>query len=179
MNLTDLGKTTKNFAGWRVNPNLTGNAVLSKIITSQGTNVLTFGFTIKGSKADQHYNTWLSFSKVNLHPADEQEAGHFLIHTRHGSFAVKQFDWLRQPVKVRCSCRDFYFRFAVWNHKAGVLFGRIPPKYKRKTTTRPEVNPQHIPGICKHIQLAAKVLISSRGAIVTASQQELSGIQRD
>lgn len=179
MNLTDLGKTTANFAGWRQNPNLTGNAALSKVITSQGTKVLTFGFTIKGSKADQHYNTWLSYLQVKMHPADSSESGHFLIHTKHGSFAVEQFDWIKQPVKVRCSCRDFYFRFAAWNHQKGALFGRIPPKYVRKTTTRPEVNPKHIPGICKHIQLAAKVLINSKGAIVMASQQELSGIGRD
>ena len=54
-------------------------------------------------------------------------------------------------VKVRCNCLDFYHRFAVWNHADNSLFGPKPPPYQRKTTDRPEVNPQRVPGFCKHL----------------------------
>lgn len=54
-------------------------------------------------------------------------------------------------VKVRCNCLDFYFRFANWNFNDSSIVGRAPIPYRRKTTTRPEVNPDHVPGMCKHL----------------------------
>ena len=54
-------------------------------------------------------------------------------------------------VAVRCNCLDFYYRFAMWNHNDGSLFGRKPKLYRRKTTTRPSVNPEKAPGVCKHL----------------------------
>ena len=54
-------------------------------------------------------------------------------------------------VKVNCSCLDFYYRFAVWDDRHKALDGSPPPPYIRKTQTRPEVNPMHSPGMCKHV----------------------------
>ena len=54
-------------------------------------------------------------------------------------------------VKVRCNCLDFYYRFAAWNFSDNSIVGRAPIPYHRKTTTRPEVNPDHVPGMCKHL----------------------------
>lgn len=54
-------------------------------------------------------------------------------------------------VKVRCSCLDFRFRFAAYNNTDKSLVGRPPPRYVRKTTTRPSVNPTQVPGMCKHL----------------------------
>lgn len=67
-------------------------------------------------------------------------------------------------VQVRCSCPDFYYRWWYYNNKNKVLTGPPMPAYARKTKTRPEVNPLHIPGACKHIisltdrLIAAKIL---------------------
>lgn len=59
---------------------------------------------------------------------------------------------LRQnDCKVRCDCLDFHFRFAYWNHNDGSLYGGPPPRYVRRTTNRPPVNPSRVPGICKHV----------------------------
>ena len=49
------------------------------------------------------------------------------------------------------NCPNFYFMFGYWDKKNEVLSGPSQKKYVRKTKTRPEVNPQHLPGMCKHI----------------------------
>lgn len=53
-------------------------------------------------------------------------------------------------VQVRCTCLDFYFRFALWNQRKNSLYGDPPDPYV-KTTDRPPVNPQQKPGVCKHL----------------------------
>ena len=68
------------------------------------------------------------------------------------------------PVKVRCDCHDFRWRFAHYDYKAGCLYGATPPIYKRKTTTRPPANPKGLPGICKHILNVINIM-KSEGVI--------------
>lgn len=53
-------------------------------------------------------------------------------------------------VKVRCNCLDFHYRFASYNSQDKSLVGRPPPPYQRKTN-RPPVNPDQVPGMCKHL----------------------------
>jgi hypothetical protein len=60
-------------------------------------------------------------------------------------------DFDMTPVRIRCSCLAFKFYFSYWNLKRGVLEGRPFPPYRRKTTWRPEKNPVHKAGMCKHL----------------------------
>ena len=61
-----------------------------------------------------------------------------------------QFSYASTPVQVRCTCPDFRFVWSWWDNSVQSLLG--PPKrYTRKTTTRPEANPPHAPGLCKHL----------------------------
>lgn len=53
-------------------------------------------------------------------------------------------------VKVRCNCLDFYYRFATWNFGDKSIVGPKPKPYI-KTTNRPPVNPDQVPGFCKHL----------------------------
>lgn len=55
-----------------------------------------------------------------------------------------------EDLKVRCTCSDFYWRFATWDAAQKALIGNPPPPYVKKTD-RPPVNPDQSPGICKHI----------------------------
>ncbi len=64
-------------------------------------------------------------------------------------------------VKVKCGCLDFYYRFAVWNHGDDSLIGNPPPPYIKKTN-RPPVNPNKVPGVCKHIIKLTQQLMSQR-----------------
>lgn len=66
-------------------------------------------------------------------------------------------------VKVRCTCLDFRWRFAVQNQQRNALFGPGPGIYQRKIgSNRPPNNPQHVPGLCKHLLALAEELRNSR-----------------
>lgn len=67
------------------------------------------------------------------------------------TYYIQPIDLNNHNVKVRCNCLDFYHRFAHYNHSDKSIVGRAPVPYQRKTTTRPEVNPDHVPGMCKHL----------------------------
>ncbi len=60
------------------------------------------------------------------------------------------------------NCPDFQFRFSWEDRAQQALYGGPPKVYTRKTPPpplgRPEVNPEFIPGICKHLYDFAKQL---------------------
>lgn len=68
----------------------------------------------------------------------------------------------RNNVEVRCTCLDFYFTFSAWNTNDKALYGEPAEPYVRKTTTRPERNPTHQSGMCKHILAVVKELRNER-----------------
>lgn len=53
-------------------------------------------------------------------------------------------------VQVRCTCKDFRWRFAYYNSGDGSLYGDPPDSYVSQTD-RPPVNPNNTPGVCKHL----------------------------
>ena len=65
-------------------------------------------------------------------------------------------------VQVRCGCKDFYFRWWYWNNKDKALAGPPMPAYVKKTRTRAEVNPLHVPGACKHLISLTDRLVQSK-----------------
>lgn len=65
----------------------------------------------------------------------------------------------KHQVQARCSCSDYRFTWSFYNDQAGSNLGKVEP-YVRKTTTRPERNPQHAPGLCKHLLEMVDVLRS-------------------
>lgn len=66
-------------------------------------------------------------------------------------YSIVPFNPNAVQAQVRCSCLDFYHRFAVYNERQNSLFGDSFPYYRRKTITRPPANPSKAPGICKHL----------------------------
>lgn len=153
---------TKKFKSWRGNyPDVEGKLV--DIIPNVSAKIITFRFRVKSvTNANEGYNTWLQVYNIEFsdHPLSstsikilEKETGKPLYFER-----ISLTDASRKNfVRVRCSCMDFRFRFA-WEDKAvQALYGGRPARYTRKPgSTRPEVNPKHIPGMCKHIYQAAK-----------------------
>lgn len=61
----------------------------------------------------------------------------------------------KNKVTVRCGCDDYYYKYWFWNKKAKAHEGSSFAPYTRKTPPppegRPEVNPSHTPGLCKHL----------------------------
>lgn len=65
----------------------------------------------------------------------------------------------QNDVKLSCNCLDFYYRFSKYNEKDDSLYGGSPPPYVKKTD-RPPVNPDKIPGMCKHLLRLSDQLLS-------------------
>ena len=78
-------------------------------------------------------------------------------------FHIRPISLSNNNIKVRCTCLDFRWRFAIWNDKADALYGPGPGVYRR-TTDRAPVNPQQVPGLCKHL-LAMTIEIKQMGLV--------------
>jgi hypothetical protein len=104
----------------------------------------------KSEGAEKDYTTRLMFSNIKF--VQEPSAQHVTVTGADGT------EYHFSPVKiggghhirVNCECLDFYYRFAAWNHAKKALDG-TPPKPYIKKTNRPPVNPNKVPGVCKHI----------------------------
>lgn len=66
------------------------------------------------------------------------------------TYFVKPVDLDNVYVKVRCTCLDFYWRFAYYDKKDSSLFGQGPKPYVKKTDRKPG-NINKVPGLCKHL----------------------------
>lgn len=107
------------------------------------------------ARGENLYNQTIIFHGVEY--VSEKDGKHFIPLSYKSGTEVKYtymapLKFNESPVRVWCSCMDFRFRFEMWNEQNGALVApRKPRPYTRKTTTRSEVNPDHIPGFCKHI----------------------------
>jgi hypothetical protein len=63
-------------------------------------------------------------------------------------------------VAMSCMCSDFTFTWEKELFDVGSLIGKWRP-YQRKTTTWPQRNPKHVPGLCKHVWSLIKTLSSN------------------
>lgn len=57
------------------------------------------------------------------------------------------------PTQVSCTCKDYIYSYAYYNAKHGSHYGSLPVIPPPKGV-RPPRNPQHLPGMCKHIAAA-------------------------
>lgn len=114
---------------------------------------VTRGLNVKATvrSNQREYAPQIQFLGVNFLPAPTTTSITFM-----GSDGqernMEPVDLTQSNVKVRCNCLDFYFRFSTWNYNDSSLLGRRPPLYRRVPgSNRPPVNPQRVPGVCKHI----------------------------
>lgn len=123
------------------------NVVNYDIIPSVGERTLLVKSRIRGETAN--YQPQIRFTNVAF--SSDQKPGFTQIKAVDGTdLFVRQFTAAQTQAKVKCNCLDFYYRFAVWNHSKKSLEGDPPPPYVKKTD-RPPVNPNKVPGSCKHI----------------------------
>ena len=61
---------------------------------------------------------------------------------------------LTLPVRVRCSCADYYYTFGFYNYKRRCNIGSAPAPYERVGGNKDIItirNPRRLPGLCKHL----------------------------
>lgn len=93
------------------------------------------------------YRTSFSFFKVHF---NSKRTRQFPIRVENKDGLLVHAERVREdyhPVRVRCSCKDYYFTWWWWNNQNKSHSGPRLPKYVRKTDTYPERNPLHIPGL--------------------------------
>ena len=110
----------------------------------------------KGVKKPSYYKVYLEFMNVKF--ADEPEKlddTWAKIEYKGDTYYFEKPAIDMNPIRVRCDCMDFTHRFSHECQHAGILYGGNPTTYVRKTPAPPEgrpyVNPEHVPGMCKHI----------------------------
>jgi hypothetical protein len=99
--------------------------------------------------ANSSYNTRAIFENVIFKNDPDQNTAS-IIATDGEEYHFNRINKGRSDIKVSCSCLDFYYRFAAFNHKANALASEPPKPYVKKTDRAP-VNPNEVPGVCKHI----------------------------
>jgi hypothetical protein len=150
MNLISLYDNAKRVSKSRTNYGQNSNWNLKNVIPFEGTGTLLFQAECHGETVEAVHIVNMQFSGLKILSELPENADYKEIEYKGEIYYIER-PTLHTEVTVRCSCPDFYFTFMWYNFKNKTLFGRMGKRYVRKTTTRPERNPLHIPGICKHL----------------------------
>lgn len=76
----------------------------------------------------------------------------FQIDMGHGNYKYIAQLTADDPVLLRCNCPDYRHSFSWENHDVKSLQGKRIPYQRVPGSNRPPRNPDHIPGICKHLR---------------------------
>lgn len=108
--------------------------------------------TIRGeARGTSLYPMTIAFYNVSMSTTRDAEHQVLAKDRDSNEYYLERISMSKHKCQVRCSCRDFYFTWQWWDRSNKALFGPNFPKYVRKTTTWPERNPGHYPGLCKHL----------------------------
>lgn len=111
------------------------------------------------SSHGHRYVTSIMFTDVGFEPVINNEPGVIEFEGTDGeTYHMHPVLQVGDDVDVSCTCMDFRFRFANQHFQNGSLDGNPPPRYQRKTDTRPPVNPDNVLGACKHLVATANKL---------------------
>lgn len=113
-------------------------------------------FEAKTDKKGLKHNVVIMFRNLSIEM--ERDDDHPM------GFEVLPDQWLyverpslsKTDIGVVCTCSDYYFTWWKWNkEKKAYIGGPNMPAYQRKTPPPPKgypyKNPDHVPGVCKHI----------------------------
>lgn len=110
------------------------------------------------SRGTKLYPVVIAFYGVNFSQT-KSSATPIETKTKDGeTWFMEKLDSKEHKVQVRCQCADYYFTWQYYNRMKHALHGKAFPAYVRKTSTYPERNPIHVPGLCKHLYRFAERL---------------------
>jgi hypothetical protein len=151
MNLVELHDSTKRLAHWRGEGyGMNRNWIVKNVVPYVGTKSLLFTAECYGESVDATHICHMMFTGVRYLEEDVENAEYKTIEY-HGVEERYVYPDLKTNIVLSCTCPDYRYRWEYANKKAGALFGRLSKKYIRKTKTRKPVNPDLIPGICRHL----------------------------
>lgn len=128
-------------------------------VPAVGEGILTVKAKARGSKED--YDLTMQFSRVKFVQDENTQHAIALPVTGQDQMYIMPLKARENDVQVRCTCLDFYWRFAMHNNKDDSLLGQPPQPYVKKTN-RPPLNPDKIPGTCKHLDKLTQYITMER-----------------
>ncbi len=152
----------------RLKPPISPSVRLDKVIPFAGTNSVLFQLTLKGvtelNSSGFPVNHKVNILFYGLRVERFEVKGFIKVTDNTGDY------WFEVPsanstnVRYRCTCKDHYFTWGIWNFNQGAIFGNKPRPYKRLTPPPPNGYPYRNPnkycGICKHGSNSVKYLQS-------------------
>lgn len=145
----DLLDSTIKFAGWRKAYTSSVTRRLVKVVPFIGTKSVLFHFNSRATSGKTSWDVFFFFSELEI-TVESQGKSFMKVTYKNEDHWIEKPSMKKTPLRVRCSCPDFRYRFAPWNEKEGAIYGGKAAKYTKKTN-RPVQNPQHTPGMCKHL----------------------------
>jgi hypothetical protein len=101
---------------------------------------------------DREYNPIMVFKEVDYSKGIKLTASDGTI------YELKPLLASENNVLARCNCADFRYRFRYYNYLDHSLYGNKGKKYEGGSYP---VNPQELPGMCKHLMAMTRALRDS------------------
>lgn len=153
-----LGHTLSNFVHNR--KQVSANVQVNKTIFIPSFENESLEVRATTNTEDTRYRTSMIFDEIEYQD-EKSPSSVSIIGTDGHEYYLRRIPLNNIDVKVRCTCPDFYWRFATWDHKDNALIGEPPPPYVKKTNS-PPVNPNRVSGVCKHLIKLTDSLINKR-----------------
>jgi hypothetical protein len=160
MTFLDLYKSCTEYRGNpdKTYPHMT-NLKLSKVSLMKGVKTVYYTGDVMSQQGSSDYMIQLVFGLINT--SDEEVKGYLPFTMDDGTVTYYEVPSLKDsPVRMRCSCSDFRFRFMYPNSLKKALFGKVRRYTRVQNSNRPPVNPDNIPGYCKHIHNFTAALLT-------------------
>lgn len=142
-------KTVAAFPDTELRQHATDTVSVSDIQLLPANGALLAKGVVRGS-GGKHYDCAMQFDKVQYNPADGANQVTFV--SGEQEYKIVPINRQTSRVKVRCTCLDFRFRFAHYDHSVDALYGDQPSLYaKVPGSNRATANPTKSPGVCKHL----------------------------
>jgi hypothetical protein len=150
--------STIRFKPWRRNYSQNYRMNIAAIIPYVGTKSVLFQGSCNGLTQRAIHRTNMLFSGVdiikrdpNSTEEDKPDLNKYIEVTYKGDlYYIEKPNPRVHLLSVRCTCADFFWRFAWADHIRGCLYGPAPRPYRRPRV-KPPVNPRNIPALCKHV----------------------------
>ena len=173
LTIDGLIRSTHKYGQWKLRhmkdahptvPPPTADLAITKITAGLGVRTLTFSASIKSmSDPSGAYHMVIQFQKVQFSEVPQPGWPEVIVKTDKGENRTVYASpgTLDTPVALRCTCPNFAFTFwyPLKKYKAAYLSGmpkqlskwlRELKSGKRQRKRKP-VNPEEIPGVCKHL----------------------------
>lgn len=150
---------------------------ITSIVFAAGVKTLTFYFRIMGTH-HRAFGAIITFLRINeIEIESEEEYNRAMSNPKYmevrdsedHNHVIEKPNLLYNDVQCRCSCESFRFTYAYADKKNRAMTGADFATYIRKTPLpplgRPRRNPDRIPGIDKHLEVAMNYL-SRKGFVI-------------